>query len=220
MPIPITFNFTQHGGALAGLGIFGGNTQLAAATGGLLGNGGRVQENFSGYFASSGGFGGLGGIVDRTIGAIGNIFGQVATDPPFTQGRGDFPYPGPAEQLPTFVGGVRSNTRCWIAPDDPRLTGDECHDRMVLQRAYARRRVRMVRVPDNTPQRWHWEMIQTCAPRRMNPLNPKALARAGRRVGSFCRIASGMQKMLEKAIRKGGGSSRRRSYSCSPKRCR
>lgn len=73
----------------------------------------------------------------------------------------------------------------------------------------ARRRVRVVRIPDpSAPGGFRLQAVQTCAPRRMNPLNPRALSRAGRRVGSFCRIATGMQKMLAAAV---GGS-------CKPKR--
>lgn len=78
-----------------------------------------------------------------------------------------------------------------------------------------RRRYKIVRTPDGGIRADAY-----CLPRRMNPLNPRALARAGRRVASFSRIAKGMQKMLERSC---GGAARKRrssSFSCSTKRCR
>src|SRR5262245_28088745 len=76
-----------------------------------------------------------------------------------------------------------------------------------------RRRYKVQRNPDGTIT-----AVAYCLPRRMNPLNPRALARAGRRVASFSRIARGMEKMLQKACRAGARGRSRHSYSPRPYR--
>lgn len=54
-------------------------------------------------------------------------------------------------------------------------------------------------------------VISVCPARRMNPLNPRALSRAARRLGSFQRIAGNIEKMVQKACRSGIGRGRRSS---------
>jgi hypothetical protein len=62
-------------------------------------------------------------------------------------------------------------------------------------------------------------VVAACPPRRMNPLNPRALGRAARRLGSFQRIASHIEKTIQKACRTKSRRSSSRSY-CPPSRCR
>lgn len=62
-------------------------------------------------------------------------------------------------------------------------------------------------------------VVAVCPPRRMNPLNPRALGRAARRLGSFQRIASHIEKTIQKACRTKTRRSSR-GPSCAPSRCR
>ena len=82
-----------------------------------------------------------------------------------------------------------------------------------------RAQVHIVRRPDGTVA-----LEKYCRPRRMNPLNPRALGRAARRLGSFHRIASTVEKQIAKACAPKRRSSRRApAYSrggyCGPKNC-
>lgn len=64
-----------------------------------------------------------------------------------------------------------------------------------------------------------------CTPRRMNPLNPRALRRAAVRLGRFQHIAHTIEKMVARAVKPRGRSSTRRYVSntrssrCLPTRC-
>lgn len=81
--------------------------------------------------------------------------------------------------------------------------------------SFKRRRLKIVTGTDGQPH-----VVMACPPRRMNPLNARALGRAARRLGAFHRIASHIEKLVQKACKSG---SRRRSaprIGCSPKRCR
>lgn len=49
-----------------------------------------------------------------------------------------------------------------------------------------------------------YEAVPYCPKRRMNPLNPKALGRAARRLGSFQRIAAHVEKTIQKSLRRSG----------------
>lgn len=113
---------------------------------------------------------------------------------------GDFPFPE-ARAISVNVGGD-----CWADSGNP----------LIQRRRFLRRRVRFARRPDGSLQ-----MIQSCAPRRMNPLNVKALGRAARRLGRFQAIASHVEKLISKACKT---KSRRRApsmsfgRSCAPRR--
>lgn len=154
------------------------------------------------FIQTGSGNGGWFGVIQQGLGLAGQLLAPQ-----------NFPQPGRGGAITTEQAieqgmPIRANVggNCWVESTDP----------FKARRNFLRRRVRFVRTPGGGIQ-----MVQTCAPRRMNPLNPRALARAGRRVASFTRIAQGMQKMLEKACRKGARGSRRSySRSCAPKRCR
>lgn len=77
-----------------------------------------------------------------------------------------------------------------------------------------RANVRIVRGPDGLPR-----LEKYCRPKRMNPLNARALGRAARRLGSFHRIAGAIEKQIAKSCnvksRRRAPSSR--SYGCRPK---
>jgi hypothetical protein len=60
-------------------------------------------------------------------------------------------------------------------------------------------------------------VISVCPPRRMNPLNPRALSRAARRLGSFQRIASHIEKVIQKACKTKGRSRSRMPARCGPR---
>jgi hypothetical protein len=92
-----------------------------------------------------------------------------------------------------------------------------------------RRKLRLVCGPDG---QMHPEVY--CTPKRMNPLNPRALSRAARRLGSFQRIAGNIEKMIQRSCKKGLGRGRsssrvptrymgpprRKRASCGPWACR
>lgn len=85
-------------------------------------------------------------------------------------------------------------------------------------RVNSRARVKLQRFPDGSTH-----VVKYCAPRRMNPLNPRALGRAARRLGSFHRIAATVEKQIQRACKSGIGrrrSSGRLPASCAPRRCR
>lgn len=78
-----------------------------------------------------------------------------------------------------------------------------------------KRRWKAVRMADGTIQ-----AVAYCPPRRMNPLNARALGRAARRLGSFHKIASHIEKVVAKACRTGKRRGTTRLPGCSPrKRC-
>jgi hypothetical protein len=112
---------------------------------------------------------------------------------------------------------INANTACWSTE-----MVDACGRPLTTQgmkRRLMRRRARYVRMPNGTIS-----IVSTCAPRRMNPLNPRALGRAARRLGSFQRMASHVEKVIARACKT---KSRSRSYarrpswggSCAPRGC-
>lgn len=77
-----------------------------------------------------------------------------------------------------------------------------------------RRKIKIVRTADG-----QLHPVPYCTPRRMNPLNARALGRAARRLGSFHRIAQGIEKMVQKACKTGTRGRRvSRAPYCGPKR--
>ena len=83
--------------------------------------------------------------------------------------------------------------------------------------ATRRRKLKIVVGADGQPH-----VIAACPPRRMNPLNARALGRAARRLGMFHNIAQHIEKQVQHACRSGIGRRRLSSpRSCGPKRrCR
>lgn len=63
----------------------------------------------------------------------------------------------------------------------------------------SRRRFKVMIGPDGQQH-----VFSVCPPRRMNPLNPRALGRAARRLASFQRISSHVERTIEKSLRKRG----------------
>jgi len=63
-------------------------------------------------------------------------------------------------------------------------------------------------------------VVFACPPRRMNPLNPRALGRAARRLAGFHRISSHIEKIVQHACRPKRRSARMPSFgrSCGPRR--
>jgi hypothetical protein len=104
--------------------------------------------------------------------------------------------------MPQFGVTVTPGQACW---DQARATG----------KVNSRMRVKLQRLPDGTVQ-----VVRYCAPRRMNPCNPRALGRAARRLSAFQRMSSGIEKIINRQLKRKGPV--RRSYgSCAPKRgCR
>lgn len=85
----------------------------------------------------------------------------------------------------------------------------------------SRRKLKIVmqRASDGT---LHPQVIAACPPRRMNPLNARALGRSARRLAAFHRISGHIEKIIQHACRKKGrsSSSSRMPASCrSRKRC-
>jgi hypothetical protein len=93
--------------------------------------------------------------------------------------------------------------------------------RAALRCSTKRRRWKVVQVP-TSPGSSTFEQVAVayCPPRRMNPLNPRALGRAARRIGRFHQIAQGIEKLVQRACKSGIGrrSSRPRLPGCSPRR--
>lgn len=144
---------------------------------------------------------GAAGAIGRAIGEgiAGGVAGQVTEE--------ILQYP--TAQVTAIAPGGQGQL-CWVTSDVERT-----------QRArMKRRRIKIIaRDANGNPV-----FGGACAPRRMNPLNPRALGRAGRRVAAFCRVATGMQKMLQSVV-KGNCKPKRRSFSLGPgcgpkKRCR
>lgn len=102
------------------------------------------------------------------------------------------PQTGSVER-PQYQVSVHPGAACW---DKPRKNG----------MPNSRVRVKLQRQPDGT-----FAVVRYCAPKKMNPLNPRALSRAARRIGSFQRIAANIEKIVQKACRTGLGRGRRRS---------
>lgn len=126
-------------------------------------------------------------------GTIGGLLEQASKMIPFNQ----------QDQIEAGIT-ARGAASCW---DRAARTG----------RSNRRMRVKLQRMPDGSLQ-----VVRYCAKPRMNPLNPNALRRAAVRLGRFHMIASTIEKMVQKACRKGIGRGRIRSTpSCAPrKRCR
>jgi len=148
-----------------------------------------------------------GAITQLGTAALGYAFqdvpGQISQLPAPVMGPGNPVYQ--SSPISVGVGGA-----CWS--EDTNATTAQ------LKRRLLRRRVRWVRLPNG-----QLAMKQTCAPRHMNPLNPRALGRAARRLGSFQRIAAHTEKLIQRACKpKARRSYSRPSYgrSCGPKRCR
>lgn len=166
--------------------------QMEPTTGGAV-----LTDPFS--FAPTTGNGGAVQAIFNAIGAVGSILGAPSATTQLAQlGRppGGGGIVGPQVEVQTGMPISAAGLACTVK----------------------RRRYKIVRLPDGSIAAQAY-----CLPRRMNPLNPRALARAGRRVASFSRIAQGMQKMLERSCRIGMGrkrSTRSRSYSCPPSRCK
>lgn len=127
------------------------------------------------------------------------------------------------------VGGDPQQTGPPLVPADPlgpdflaQMLGYDARPYCWQNNRYAKSRsVQIRRVPNpGAPGGFSLIPVFTCR-RKMNPLNPKALARAGRRVGAFTSIAKGMMKMLEKSCAQGAKRKTRVSYgSCrTRKRC-
>lgn len=165
--------------------------QMEPTTGGAV-----LTDPFS--FAPTTGNGGAVQAIFNAIGAVGSILGapsQTALQAPIRIPTSPLPSVqviGPQVEVETGMPISAAGLACSVK----------------------RRRYKIIRTPDGV------QAVAYCLPRRMNPLNPRALARAGRRVASFTRIAQGMQKMLERSCRVGGRKRSTRSYSCAPKRCR
>jgi hypothetical protein len=172
----------------------------------------ETDVNFAGWFTDSGspGGGGFEAIIPSWSGAI-EDFAQVATPMPPIIERGVEAIGNAVQQLfgPQEQGvietGISSGPRCWTNP------------------RYAKsRRVKIVKIPDpSAAGGFRLTAVQTCAPRKMNYCNPRALGRAARRLGGFQAMASKVEKVITHALRK-KGSSRSRPRSCFPakRRCR
>lgn len=87
-----------------------------------------------------------------------------------------------------------------------------------LVKSNRRRKVKLV--PDGQGS---FTPVICCSPRRMNPLNPRALRRAAVRLGRFQHIASTVEKMIARAVKTRHRSRRSfgapRSSRCLPARC-
>lgn len=107
------------------------------------------------------------------------------------------------ESLPQFGVTVTPGQACW---DRARATG----------KVNRRMRVKLQRMPDGSVQ-----VVRYCAPKRMNPCNPRALGRAARRLSMFQKMSSGIEKIINRQLkRKSAGRISRPAY-CGPKKgCR
>lgn len=153
-----------------------------------------------------------GGLLNTVFAAIGPIVGAFTDEQLPSPGEVAIGIGSQRDQFPNPTYEATTGPSCWQSTDNPRTA---------LMRK-ARRSVRVMRQPDpSAPGGYRLVFVSTCKPRRMNPLNPKALARAGRRVGSFMAIAEHMGKMLQKACRTKARKVSRPYYSKSCKtRCR
>ena len=160
----------------------------------------RVLTDFNSFAPTNGSSSSIEAIF-RSIGGIVGALGAPAVGAGITS---------LASQLPPIIGAPPVSGGVTI-----RSYGIEAK---ALACTVKRRRYKIVRNSDGTISAEAY-----CLPRRMNPLNPRALARAGRRVASFSRIAQGMQKMLERSCRVGARKSRRApsfSTRCATSRCK
>jgi len=157
--------------------------------------------------------GGADGLLGALVGAIPSIVtgftSQIGPNPLEPAGEAIGGIIARAIQgTPSFgVQALPEGSACWLRP---RKNG------MINRRA----RVRLRRQPDGSTV-----VEKYCAPRRMNPLNARALGRAARRLGMFHNIAAHIEKTVQKACRSGIGRRRlsapRFGGSCGPKkRCR
>lgn len=117
-------------------------------------------------------------------------------------------------RIPTFSTGVQSGP-CW---SDAMV--NSCGQPLTplgMKRRLMRRTARYVRMPGGGIA-----IVQGCRKPRMNPLNPRALRRAAVRLGRFQCIASGIEKMVARAVKVRGRARVPRSYSrsCGPRKCR
>lgn len=149
------------------------------------------------------------GSADGLIGILGTIGGGIVSG--FSQGLPGGPniLEGAGEAIGGIIarqlqGGVQTvdalplGPACWLKP---RKNGQ------INRRA----RVRLRRLADGSTI-----VEKYCAPRRMNPLNARALGRAARRLGMFHNIAAHIEKTVQKACRSGIG---RRRLSSAPRYC-
>lgn len=89
-----------------------------------------------------------------------------------------------------------------------------------LVKSNRRRKVKLV--PDGQGS---FTPVICCTPRRMNPLNPRALRRAAVRLGRFQHIAHTIEKMVARAVKPRGRRSSPKGYvrssvrHCPPMRC-
>lgn len=107
------------------------------------------------------------------------------------------------EAIPQFGVTVTPGQACW---DRARSTG----------KINSRMRVKLQRLPDGSVQ-----VVRYCAPRRMNPCNPRALGRAARRLGMFQKMSSGIEKIINRQLKRKGSIRRAAPAYCGPRKgCR
>lgn len=107
------------------------------------------------------------------------------------------------EAIPQFGVTVTPGQACW---DRARATG----------KVNRRMRVKLQRMPDGSVQ-----VVRYCAPKRMNPCNPRALGRAARRLSMFQKMSSGIEKLINKQLKRRAPSRMSYGRSCGPKKgCR
>lgn len=128
-------------------------------------------------------------------------------------------FPGPV--VPVSPGGVRGQTSDMPTFQDvvggmSTTGGLACWKPTKTGKLGRRAQVRLRRMPDGSIT-----VEKYCRPKRMNPLNPRALGRAARRLGSFQRIAAATEKLIARSC-KVRSRSRRPSFggSCAPRRCK
>lgn len=146
----------------------------------------------------SGGFGGI--QIPSGIGVeIGQTIGEIIEQ---NTGLQTTTPTAPGTVISQAVGGTAG---CWV------VSGNDRTNRMRMRR----RRLKIAGYDANGQAVY----TAVCAPRHMNPLNPRALKRAAVRLGRFQSIATGIEKMIAKACKV---KPRRMGprLSCAPKRCR
>lgn len=110
----------------------------------------------------------------------------------------------PGQIIRAATGALQASIETGITVQDARIRG-RC--------APARRRFKVITGPDGQPQ-----VISVCPPRRMNPCNPRALGRAARRLSMFQKMSSGIEKIINRQLKRRAPA--RRAFGCAPKRCR
>lgn len=126
---------------------------------------------------------------------------------------------GPAvQQTPSLPRVIEDAARVVLPQffqNDQIITGITRSDQMPGRCNIKRRKLKIIVGTDGQPH-----VIAACPPRRMNPLNARALSRAARRLGSFQRIAGNIEKLVQRACRTGLGRGRRRAPRLPAANCR